>query len=192
MKIIELPPFQVMGHLSTLNLIVASNSQLGTKSRIVGWIMHHKTWGVNGHSLSTELGFVQKVGSSSDLFFRATNNRFHDIGATHGTFGLKNAEADSWTLGYSTHGKLGNFAWGVSKANQLSKVAYLLLRPLAGLGQEIFFTLNNISQFMMIKGWEVLCLQLWVFGRNLTFGIVEDQNDYGSVGAAKLNFSMQF
>ena len=89
----------------------------------------------NGHSLSTELGFVQKVGISSDLFFRATNNRFHDIGATHRTFGLENAEADSWTLGYRTHGKLEILLGACQRPTSFQKAVYLLLRPLVGLGR---------------------------------------------------------
>ena len=147
----------------------------------------------NGHSLSTELGFVQKVGSSSDLFFRATNNRFHDIGATHRTFGLKNAEADSWTLGYSTRGKLGNFAWGVSKANQLSQGSVSLITPT---GRTRAGDILYIEQHFTIhddKRLERFFAYNYEFSDgSLTFGIVEDQNDYGSVGAAKLNFSMQF
>ena len=147
----------------------------------------------NGHSLSTELGFVQKVGISSDLFFRATNNRFHDIGATHRTFGLENAESDSWTLGYRTHGKLGNFAWGVSKANQLSKGSVSLMTPTgrtrAGdvLYIEKHFTIHDdqrVEKFF-VYGYEFS-------DGYLTFGIVEDQHDYGTIGAAKLNFSLQF
>ena len=146
-----------------------------------------------GHSLSTELGFVQKVGISSDLFFRATNNRFHNIGATHRTFGLENVEADSWTLGYRTHGKLGNFAWGVSKANQLSKGSVSLITPTgrtrAGdvLYIEKHFTIHDDDRVetFFVYGYEFS-------DGYLTFGIVEDQYDYGSIGSAKLNFSMQF
>ena len=147
----------------------------------------------SGHSLSTELGFVQKVGSSSDLFFRATNNRFHDIGATHRTFGLKNAEEDSWTLGYSTHSKLGNFAWGVSKANQLSQGSVSLITPTgrtrAGdvLYIEQHFTIHDDERLERFFAYN------YEFSDGyLTFGLVEDQDGYGSIGAAKLNFSMQF
>jgi|GEM_PF-263753 len=147
----------------------------------------------NGHSLSTEFGFVQKVGSASDLFFRATNKRFHDIGATHQTFGLENAEADSWTLGYRTHSSFGNFAWGVSKANQLSQGSVSLITPTgrtrAGdvLYIEQHFTIHDDKRVERFFAYNYK-----ISDGHLTFGIVEDQDDYGSIGAAKLNFSMQF
>mgnify|MGYP006061809369 FL=1 len=133
------------------------------------------------------------MGISSDLFFRATNNRFHNVGATHRTFGLENAESDSWTVGYRTHGKLGNFAWGVSKANQLSKGSVSLITPAgrtrAGdiLYIEKHFTVHDDERVERFFAYD------YEFSDGyLTFGIVEDQYDYGSIGAAKLNFSMQF
>ena len=162
-----------------------------SNGRIKNGITKHEA--SNGHSLSTEFGFVQKVGSAGDLFLRATNNKFHDIGATHRTFGLKNAESDSWTLGYRSHGKLGHFAWGVSKANNLSQGSVSLITPTgrtrAGdvLYIEQHFTIHDDKRVERFFAYN------YEFSDgHLTFGIVEDQDDYGSIGAAKLNFSMQF
>ena len=147
----------------------------------------------DGYLSETELGFVQKISNTDEMFFRVTNTRISDVSASDKTFGFQNAKADSWTLGYNTHGKFGNFACGVSKANQLSQGSVSLVTPTGRtktgdvLYTEQHFTVQDddrLERFFAYK---------YDFDDgSLSVGLVEDKYDYGNVGAAKLNVSMQF
>ncbi len=147
----------------------------------------------NGYLTGTELGFVQMISESDDIFFRMTSTKIDDITASDKTFGFQNAKADSWTLGYSTQGKLGNFAWGVSKANQLSKGTVSLITPTGRTRTgDVLYTEQNFALQDDVRLERFFAYKYDFDDASLSFGLVEDKYDCGDIGAAKLNFSMQF
>ena len=147
----------------------------------------------NGHLAETELGFVQKISESEDIFFRMSSTKIKDVSASDKTFGFQNAKADSWTLGYSTKGKLGKLAWGVSKANQLSKGTVSLVTPHGRTRTgDMLFTEQNFGVKDDVRLERFFAYKYEFKDASLSFGFVEDKYDYGNIGAAKLNFSMQF
>jgi hypothetical protein len=186
----------ISGYGTSFNVEFDNGFKLATGYKVANNLMNNgimEDAASIGHLAETELGFVQKISESDDVFFRMTSTKIDDVTASDKTFGFQNAKSDSWTLGYSTQGKFGNFAWGVSKANQLSKGIVSLVTPTGRtrtgdvLYTEQHFTVQDddrLERFFAYK---------YDFDDgSLSVGLVEDKYDYGNIGAAKLNFSMQF
>ena len=67
--------------------------------------------------------------SEVNFFLRFSSTQINDLAASDKTFGFKNLSANSWTFGYQTQSSLGNFTFGVSSPNQLSKGTVSLVTP---------------------------------------------------------------
>ena len=186
----------ISGYGTSFNVEFDNGFKLATGYKVANNLMNNgimEEAASNGHLAETELGFVQNISETDDIFFRMTSTKIDDVTASDKTFGFQNAKANSWTLGYSTKSKLGNFAWGVSKANQLSQGTVSLITPT---GRTRTGDVIYIEQQFALQD-DVRLERFFAYkydfdDASLSFGLVEDKYDYGNIGAAKLNFSMQF
>jgi subtilase-type serine protease len=140
-----------------------------------------------------EVGFVQNISDSSNVFARFTNTQFQDLAATDKTFGFKNTEAEGWTVGYETQNSLGKFAFGVSKPNQLSSGSVSLVTP-TGRTQS-GDVLYKQTQFAVSNDDKLERFVAYNYDKDdttLSLGMVEDRYNYGKLGAVKFNISMRF
>ena len=186
----------ISGYGTSFNVEFDNGFKLATGYKVANNLMNNgimEDASSNGHLAETELGFVQKISKSDDVFFRMTSTTIDDVNASDKTFGFQNAKADSWTLGYSTQGKFGNFAWGVSKANQLSKGTVSLITPTGRTRTgDVLYTEQQFALQDDVRLERFFAYKYDYDDASLSFGLVEDKYDYGNIGAAKLNFSMQF
>ena len=82
---------------------------------------------------------------------------------------------------------------GVSKANQLSKGTVSLVTPHGRTRTgDMLFTEQNFGVKDDVRLERFFAYKYEFKDASLSFGFVEDKYDYGNIGAAKLNFSMQF
>jgi hypothetical protein len=186
----------ISGYGTSFNVKFENGFKLATGYKVASNLMSNgilEDAASNGHLAEMELGFVQKISESDDIFFRMTSTKIDDVNASDKTFGFQNAEADSWTLGYSTKSKLGNFAWGVSKANQLSQGTVSLITPTGRTRTgDVLYTEQQFALQDDVRLERFFAYKHEFNDASLSFGLVEDKYDYGNIGAAKLNFSMQF
>ena len=146
-----------------------------------------------GNIRDFELGFIQDLSTKDNLFVRFSNSQIQDMSATDKTFGFKNAKSDSWTVGYETRNKFGNFAFGVSRPNQLSSGTLSLVTP-TGRSQsgDIYYTETEFTVSNENKLDRFFAYQNEKDNLTLSFGLVEDKYNYGNIGAAKLDISYHF
>ncbi len=186
----------ISGYGTSFNVEFDNGFKLATGYKVANNLMNNgimEDAASNGHLAETELGFVQKISESDDIFFRMSSTKIDDVTASDKTFGFHNAKADSWTLGYSTQGKFGNFAWGVSKANQLSKGTVSLITPTGRTRTgDVLYTEKHFALQDDVRLERFFAYKYDFDDASLSFGLVEDNYNYGNIGAAKLNFSMQF
>ena len=140
-----------------------------------------------------EVGFVQNISDSSNLFARFTNTQLQDLAATDKTFGFNNAEAEGWTVGYETQNSLGKFAFGVSKPNQLSSGSVSLVTPTGRTRSGD--VLYKQTQFAVSNDDKLERFIAYSYDKDdttLSLGMVEDRYNYGKLGAVKFNISMRY
>jgi subtilisin family serine protease len=140
-----------------------------------------------------EVGFIQNISDSSNVFARFTNTQLQDLAATEKTFGFKNAEAEGWTVGYETQNSLGNFAFGISKPNQLSSGSVSLITPTGRTRSGD--VLYKQTQFAVSNDDKLERFIAYSYDKDdttLSLGMVEDRYNYGKLGAVKFNISMRF
>ena len=146
-----------------------------------------------GSTKDLELGFVQNITKRDNVFVRFSNSEIQDLAASNKTFGFKDAKSDSWTLGYETNNKYGNFAFGVSKPNQLSSGKLSLVTPTGSTRSgDILYTETTFKVSSEHKLERFFAYQHEKDKLALSFGIVEDKYNYGNIGAAKLDISYHF
>ena len=127
------------------------------------------------------------------MFVRFSNSEIQDLAASNKMFGFKDAKSDSWTLGYETNNKYGNFAFGVSKPNQLSSGKLSLVTPTGSTRSgDILYTETTFKVSSEHKLERFFAYQHEKDNLALSFGIVEDKYNYGNIGAAKLDISYHF
>ena len=146
-----------------------------------------------GNIRDFELGFIQDLSTKDNLFLRFSNSQIQDLSATDKTFGFKDAKSDSWTIGYETRNKLGSFAFGVSKPNQLSSGTLSLVTPTGRTKSgEVLYTETQFTVSSENKLDRFFAYQRQIDNLALSFGMVEDRYNYGNLGSAKLNISYHF
>ena len=147
----------------------------------------------HGVTENLEVGFVKDISANDNIFVRFSNTKIQDLTATDKTFGFKDAGSDSWTAGYEARNRLGNFAFGVSKPNQLSDGTASLVTPTGRTKSgDIIYTETKFSLSSDNRLERFMAYNYEKDDFALSFGVVEDRYDFGKIGAAKLDISMQF
>jgi hypothetical protein len=146
-----------------------------------------------GSTKDFELGFVQNISTNDNMFVRFSNSQIENLTASDKTFGFKDAKSDSWTIGYETNNKLGSFAFGVSKPNQLSSGTVSLVTPTGrSRSGDVFYAETEFAVSSENRLDKFFAYQHEKDNLALSFGVVEDRYNYGNIGAAKLDISYHF
>jgi len=146
-----------------------------------------------GSARDFEVGFKQEISPSENLFLRFLNTQIDDIAASDKTFGFKNVTANSWTFGYETQSNLGNFTFGVSSPSQLSNGTVSLMTPTGRTRSgDVLYTETEFAISRDDRLERFIAYQYEKDELAISFGVVEDKYNYGKIGAAKLNISLQF
>ena len=146
-----------------------------------------------GSTKDFELGFVQNISTNDNMFVRFSNSQIENLTASDKTFGFKDAKSDSWTIGYETNNKLGSFAFGVSKPNQLSSGTVSLVTPTGrSRSGDVFYAETEFAVSSENRLDKFFAYQHEKDNLALSFGVVEDRYNYGNIGAAKLDISFHF
>lgn len=140
-----------------------------------------------------EIGFIQDIDENENIFIRMTNSDVSDMTATNQSFGFTDASANSWTVGYETQSEIGTFVLGIAQPNQLSDGKASLITPTGRTksGQILY----RKSDFELSRDKNLERFFAYRYANDdlaLSFGIVEDRYNYGELGAAKLDISLQF
>ena len=140
-----------------------------------------------------EIGFIQDIDENENIFIRMTNSDVSDMSATHQSFGFTDASANSWTVGYEAQSEIGTFVLGIAQPNQLSDGKASLITPTGRTksGQILY----RKSNFELSRDKNLERFFAYRYANDdlaLSFGIVEDRYNYGELGAAKLDISLQF
>ncbi len=147
----------------------------------------------DGSSRDFEFGFTQEISPKEKFLFRLSNTQIGDLAASNKTFGFKGAKADGWTVGYEIQSTLGGFTFGISNPNQLSSGTVSLMTPTGRtrsgdvLYKETEFAISRDDRLERFFAYQYEKDKLAI-----SFGVVEDRYNYGKIGAAKLDISMQF
>ena len=146
-----------------------------------------------GNIKDFELGFIQNLSKTDNLFLRLSNSEIQDLTASDKTFGFKDVRSDSWTFGYETKNSFGSFAFGVSKPNQLSSGTLSLVTPTGRTKSGKI--LYNETEFRVAGENKLERFFAYQHEKNnltLSLGLVEDRYNYSNIGAAKLDISYHF
>ena len=146
-----------------------------------------------GSSKDFEVGLAQEISPNESLFLRFSNTQIDDLAASDKTFGFKDLSANSWTFGYETQSRLGNFTFGVSSPNQLSNGTVSLMTPTGRTKSgDVLYTETEFAVSRDGKLDRFIAYQYEKDELAISFGVVEDRYNYGKIGAAKLDISMPF
>jgi subtilase-type serine protease len=146
-----------------------------------------------GSSRDFEVGFLKNISSTENLFLRFSDTQIENLAATDKTFGFRGVKANSWTAGYETQSSLGDFTFGVSRPSQLSSGTISLITPTGRtrsgdvLYKETVFDVSGDDRLERFVAYHYKKDELAI-----SFGVTENRYNYGKVGAAKLDISMQF
>ena len=133
------------------------------------------------------------ISTNDNMFVRFSNSQIENLTASDKTFGFKDAKSDSWTIGYETNNKLGSFAFGVSKPNQLSSGTVSLVTPTGrSRSGDVFYAETEFAVSSENRLDKFFAYQHEKDNLALSFGVVEDRYNYGNIGAAKLDISYHF
>ena len=140
-----------------------------------------------------EIGFIQDINENENIFIRMTNSDVSNMSATNQSFGFTGASANSWTVGYETQSEIGTFVLGIAQPNQLSDGKASLITPTGRTksGQILY----RKSDFELSRDKNLERFFAYRYANDdlaISFGIVEDRYNYGKLGAAKLDISLQF
>ena len=145
-----------------------------------------------GSSKDFEVGLTQEISPNENFFLRLSSTQINDLAASDKTFGFKNLSANSWTFGYQTKSGLGNFTFGVSSPNQLSKGTVSLVTPTGRTKSgDVLYT---EAEFAVSRDENLDRFIAYHYEKDelsISFGVVEDRYNYGKIGQ-KLDISMPF